>query len=138
MTEIWKPIPNFENYEINEMGQVERTFKNGSVRFLTNYVNKASGYMITSLTKHGKTHHPTIHRLLATCFIPNPENKPQVDHINRNRQNNRLENLRWATVQENNANKMHDRSPSIYRCVENVCKFRGIKICFYKLSKLFS
>jgi hypothetical protein len=45
-----------------------------------------------------------VHRLLAQAFIPNPENHPVVDHIDRDKSNNRLENLRWATVQDNSYN----------------------------------
>lgn len=45
-----------------------------------------------------------VHRLVAECYIPNPNNKPQVDHINRNRDDNRVENLRWATNSDNQRN----------------------------------
>lgn len=46
-----------------------------------------------------------VHRLVAECFIPNPENKPEIDHINRNKQDNRVENLRWATRSDNSKNR---------------------------------
>ena len=59
------------------------------------------GYMLVSLCKNGKVKQFYAHRLLALHFIPNPENKPEVDHINGIRDDNRLENLRWVTHKEN-------------------------------------
>ena len=46
-----------------------------------------------------------LHRIIAEAFIPNPDNKPQIDHINRNKLDNRVENLRWVTAQENSNNR---------------------------------
>ena len=58
-----------------------------------------------SVKFHGKVYH--VHRLVAETFIQNPENKPTVDHINRNRFDNRVENLRWATQKEQIDNSSH-------------------------------
>jgi len=58
-------------------------------------------YMNIGLTNNGKRKHFRVHRLLALHFIPNSENKPQIDHINGVRDDNRLENLRWVTHMEN-------------------------------------
>ena len=62
---------------------------------------RPDGYMQVGLCKNGKKKMFRVHRLLATAFIPNPENKTHVDHINGIRDDNRLENLRWATHSEN-------------------------------------
>ena len=59
------------------------------------------------------------HRLLAQAFIPNPDNKPEVDHINRNRIDNSLDNLRWATRQENSRNN-ENQARGFIKCVWRV------------------
>ena len=97
---IWKKIDGFENYSICRSGIV-RNDKTGKIKKLA--VN-SKGYNRVILSKDGKTKRFFLHRLLAIAFIPNPQNKPCVDHINGNRQNNALENLRWCTRSENNRN----------------------------------
>jgi hypothetical protein len=96
----WKKLKQNENYSINELGEV-RNDTTGKIKKA--FVNKANGYLVVDLYKNNKATKCTIHRLLAETFIPNPENKPTVDHIDGNRQNNSLDNLRWATYSEQNS-----------------------------------
>ena len=73
-------------------------------RFLKQTVSNR-GYHRVGLSRDGKRKHYSVHRLVAEAFIPNPDNKPEVDHINQVRFDNRVENLRWVTSLENGQNK---------------------------------
>ena len=99
-----KPIPNFEKYSINTLGEVFSYYKDKNGIKLKPHLTKDGYYMIT-LYRDKKQYYSTIHRLLGLIFIDNPQNKPCIDHINRIRTDNRLENLRWATYSENNQNR---------------------------------
>jgi hypothetical protein len=90
--EEFEEIKGFSNYLINKEGKVWTKLKN---RLLKPSLDK-DGYYIVDLTKDGKHHKKKVHRLVGIQFIPNPNNLPCIDHIDRNRQNNSLENLRWV------------------------------------------
>ena len=100
MTEIWKTIENYENYSISSFGQVMNNVT-GKLLKGSKYPN---GYTRVAFYIEGERKIYMIHRLVALAFIPNPESKSQVDHIDNNRSNNSLENLRWASQRENNMN----------------------------------
>ena len=94
-------IDGFPNYVIHPAGTILRIWKNKTKEMKT--YNEPNGYMRIELSNNGKPKKFFVHRLLALHFIPNPENKPCIDHINGIRNDNRLENLRWVTYQENMA-----------------------------------
>ena len=93
-------IPDFPNYQISEHGNV---YNKKSGRELIPCVN-SRGYMRFICINNGEKKELTLHRILALLFIPNPFNKEQVDHIDRNKLNNKLENLRWVNASENATN----------------------------------
>lgn len=93
----WKPIGGFENYSVSNTGLVMNT-KTG--KLLKPKIAK-TGYYCVSLCKPGIQKTSSVHRLVATAFIPNPNNLRTVDHINTNKLDNRVENLRWLSLEDN-------------------------------------
>lgn len=99
MNEIWKTIDDYPDYMVSNMGRV-KSFKKGKEVILKPILGKI-GYYYVNLRNNGKRKVHYIHRLISEYFIPNPENKPCIDHINTDRTDNRVENLRWVTQKEN-------------------------------------
>ena len=97
-------IKGFEDYSIYEDGRITKTYKNGKTLERKSYIGN-SGYKMITLFKNNKAKTFLLHRLLAINFIENPENKPTVDHENRDPLDNRLCNLRWFTTKEQNNNR---------------------------------
>ena len=101
--EIWKDIAGYEGvYKISNLGRVK------SLNYLRKGIEKEripnknnSGYLIVGLHKNGKIKQFLIHRLVAEAFIENPENLPQVNHIDENKLNNCVENLEWRSAKYN-------------------------------------
>lgn len=104
MQEIWKPITDYENlYEVSNIGRVKSLNYNhtGEEKLLKQKTNKKNGYHTVVLYKYGKTEYPSVHRLVAQAFIPNPDNLPQVNHKDENTENNCVDNLEWCTAKYN-------------------------------------
>ena len=160
--EIWKPIPNYETqYEVSSYGNVRslcRTvydergyYKNLKGKPLKLSVNGKKGlsvyYRVTLKRKNGEvSHREYIHRLVATLFINNPDNKPEVNHKDGNKFNNKVDNLEWITGLENkrhaiNIGLMNKKKPVINiktgkvypSCAEAANK---IGCCYQHLSRM--
>lgn len=112
--EEWREIKEFKDYYVSNYGRVANfNYRNTGKRILMKtFTTKAGYYQIALVNKNGKRIKRYIHRLIAEAFIPNPQNKPEIDHIDTNRVNNSIDNLRWVTKIENlnNPNTILNRS----------------------------
>ena len=95
-TEQWKVIEGFDLYEISNTGKI----RNKKGKILKPFDN-GKGYLKFTLKQDGRRKSKYIHRLVASAFIPNPDNKPFINHIDNDPTNNCSENLEWCTHQEN-------------------------------------
>ena len=99
--EIWKDIEGYEGlYQVNNLGRVKRYYKNSKEKILKPFSNR-DGYLNVKLYKEGKSKQSKVHRLVAQAFILNPEDKPEVNHKDEDKTNNKVENLEWMTRREN-------------------------------------
>lgn len=109
---MWKDIPGWEGlYQISENGIIKSIFRKVKssrwipVRRVDEKILKPrydkNGYLRVGLNSEGRQKMHPVHRLVGLTFIPNPENKPQINHINGVKDDNRVENLEWCTASEN-------------------------------------
>lgn len=99
--EIWKDAPGFPGYQVSNAGRV-KSFRSGGC--ILKQCNDGCGYPKVRLWGNGKGITMHVHKIVALAFISNPENRPEIDHINAIRSDNRVENLRWVTRKENTNN----------------------------------
>lgn len=142
INEIWKDIAGYEGlYQVSNLGKVKslpRKLWNGRASYLTNEkvlktIKDKNGYENVALYKNKKAKVCKVHRLVAIAFIPNPENKPEVDHINTITNDNMVENLRWVTRSENMQNPItRERRKKVVfseeskKKISNSLKVRGV------------
>ena len=114
--EEWRDVVGFDyEYKISSFGRLvslykRKVAKNGSVlirkpKILKPYTNSL-GYNVTSLQKDGRQKMVKLHRLVAEAFLKNPQKLPAIDHIDRNKQNNCVSNLRWCNQSLNMQNPL--------------------------------
>lgn len=97
--EKFKDIDGYEGlYQVTSWGRIFCIKKN---RFMTPETTDKGYLRVDLYDTHGKRKHCKVHRLVADAFIPNPDNKPQINHLDGNKQNNSITNLEWCTNAEN-------------------------------------
>lgn len=105
--EIWKDIKGYEGlYKVSNLGRVKSLSRRDRLnRVIQEKVLKPGsnkvGYLHVNLYKEGRVKICKVHRLVAQAFIPNPEDKPEVNHKDEDKTNNKVENLEWMTCKEN-------------------------------------
>lgn len=150
---LWKDIPGYESlYQVSDCGKVRRlggivNYKNGSKRFVRGRILKLAsntkGYRFVELSKENIKKTFLIHRLVASVFIPNTGNKPEVNHKNGNPSDNHKGNLEWSTRTENELHKIHslNNKPQIsnfsnVQHTDRVVQFNGKNIYGFQLQEL--
>ncbi|CAH9015325.1 putative NUMOD4 motif-containing HNH endonuclease [Vibrio phage 177E37-1] len=112
--EVWKPVEGFPSHEVSSLGQV-RNCITGKMKAQRNSI-----YLSVSLWKDCKGYSRNVHRLVAKAFITNPDNKPEVNHIDEDKFNNCVGNLEWATRTEN-------AKHSVYKTTGELCGTSKLK-----------
>lgn len=99
--EIWKDIKGFEGkYQVSNLGNIKHLLKHGKSKILNPSTEK-HGYKVVVLYNKGTVRTFKVHRIVAETFIEKPLNKEQINHIDGNKTNNRVDNLEWCTAKEN-------------------------------------
>lgn len=142
--EVFVEVPGFEAYLVSNYGNVYSTKSNKvlAVRVSHKY------YSRVSLLREGKAYDKRVHRLVAEAFIPNPLNKPEVNHINGIRNDNRVVNLEWVTSDENTTHKVNIlvtgdsfqgvKNGNSKLSVEDILAIRGSVLRNVDLSKIYN
>jgi hypothetical protein len=114
--EYFVNIKGFETYSVSNFGNVK---DNRTGKLITQYLNlSAGGYYHLNLRNPSGYCGKSVHRLVGENLIPNPENLPEIDHIDRNRKNNCCSNLRWVSKSDNQINKLYSPTTnSPYKCI---------------------
>ena len=142
----WSSVINYEGiYEISENGDVKRIGKSNN-QYKEGYIlkhNIINGYAHVQLHKNGNVKSMRVHRLVAMAFLPNPNSKPHVNHLDGNKHNNHFTNLEWCTPSENELhkhrvlNKTYRKYVLTQHQIDNIIKRRLEGKRLHELSYIF-
>lgn len=149
MEEVWKDIKGYEGmYQVSSFGRV-KSIPRYRVSGKIMDVACNGHYWRIKLSKNGKSRRVMLHRIIAEAFIPNPENKPQVNHINGNKKDNSIENLEWVTISENQIHAIktglrpiktktgtkviNTKTMRVFESIKEASREKGIDRCYLAL-----
>lgn len=145
--EQWKPVKDFALYDVSSLGRVrkkEYMTKDKKhirkARIISPVLNKNGYYYVTLIDMSGKHYFKTIHRLVATAFLPNPNYYPDINHKDRDKKNNTVENLEWCTTQYNvtYGDAQEKRAARVSKPVAQIDATTGEVVCRYKSERYAS
>lgn len=137
--EIWKDVVGYEGlYQVSNLGRVRGVDRFDAMGrkhdgIVLRQAYTRGNYLVVGLCKNGIKKLFRVNRLVAIAFIDNPNNYPQVGHLDDNKENNTVNNLYWTTSQENNTH--NNKHIKIARKIKKaICGFRGSECCFFESS----
>lgn len=127
MKEIWKDIPGYYGYQASNLGNIRNKITKNNLK---QSYSASTGYLRVHINKTGLCNkNLLVHRIIASTFIPNPSNKPQVNHIDGNKKNNKTNNLEWATCSENIKHSFDVLGKHVHNEKEVLCVETGEIFC---------
>lgn len=100
--EQWRDIPDYKGiYQVSNYGRIKSFERNGTKGGILKPNKRQDGYLQVGLHKNGKGKTFAVHQLVALTFLKNPNNLPQINHKDENKENNHVDNLEWVTPKEN-------------------------------------
>ena len=128
--ELWKDIQGYDgDYQISNYGRV-KSLKRKNPLILSPILGRTEDYYSIGLTKNGNKSHYSIDRLVAEAFIPNPNNYPEVNHIDENTKNNNANNLEWVTHSQNIKHSAYRQSYPVAQYDKNynlIAKYKSVE-----------
>lgn len=117
--EEWRDVVGWEGlYQVSDDGQVRSLQPHNYMKIKRQ--SNTKGYLACTLSFKGRKRLVKVHRMVAEAFMPNPDNKPYINHINGNKTDNRVENLEWVTAKENTAHAIRTGLMKDLRDVRNI------------------